>query len=53
MKEATIPDICHFFTQVKFLENRIYTEKRVNYDERISRQNSVNQDLLAQATKSV
>ena len=41
------------FTQAKFLENRIYTEKRVNYDERISRQNSVNQDLLGQATKKV
>ena len=27
-----IPDICHFFTQAKFLENKIYTEKRVNYD---------------------
>ena len=26
------PDICHFFTQAKFLENKIYTEKRVNYD---------------------
>ena len=23
-----IPDICHFFTQAKFLENKIYTEKR-------------------------
>ena len=22
-----IPDICHFFTQAKFLENKIYTEK--------------------------
>ena len=28
----TIPHICHFFTQAKFLENEIYTEKRVNYD---------------------
>ena len=28
----TIPHICHFFTQVKFLENKINTEKRVNYD---------------------
>ena len=27
-----IPFICHFFTQTKFLENKIYTEKRVNYD---------------------
>ena len=47
----TIPDICHFFTLAKFLENIIYTEKSVDYDERISRQNSVNQDLLGQATK--
>ena len=23
-----IPDICHFFTQAKFLENKMYTEKR-------------------------
>ena len=23
-----IPDICHFFTRAKFLENKIYTEKR-------------------------
>ena len=22
-----IPDICHFFTRAKFLENKIYTEK--------------------------
>ena len=27
-----IPDICYFFTQAKFLENEVYTEKRVNYD---------------------
>ena len=27
-----IPHICHFFTQAKFLENKIYTEKCVNYD---------------------
>ena len=27
-----IPHICHFFTQAKFLENEIYTEKRVNYN---------------------
>ena len=27
-----IPHICHFFTQAKFLENKIYTEKHVNYD---------------------
>ena len=44
-----IPDICHFFTQTRFLENKIYTEERVNYDKRISRQNSVNRDLLDQA----
>ena len=39
------------FTQAKFSENEIYTEKRINYKKRISRQNSVNQDLLGQATK--
>ena len=44
-----IPDICLFFTQTRFLENKIYTEERVNYDKRISRQNSVNRDLLGQA----
>ena len=38
-----------FFTQTRFLENKIYTEERVNYDKRISRQDSVNQDLLGQA----
>ena len=38
-----------FFTQTRFLENEIYTEEHVNYDKRISRQNSVNQDLLDQA----
>ena len=27
-----ILDICHFFTRAKFLENKIYTKKRVNYD---------------------
>ena len=27
-----IPHICHFFTQAKFLENKIYTKKRLNYD---------------------
>ena len=26
-KNLGIPDICHFFTQAKFLENKIYTEK--------------------------
>ena len=29
---TAIPHICHFFTQAKFLENKIYTEKRVNYN---------------------
>ena len=24
---VNIPDICNFFTQAKFLENKIYTEK--------------------------
>ena len=24
---TVIPDFCHFFTQAKFLENKIYTEK--------------------------
>ena len=24
---TSIPDICHFFTRTKFLENKIYTEK--------------------------
>ena len=27
-----IPHICLFFTHANFLENKIYTEKRVNYD---------------------
>ena len=39
------------FTQAKFSENEIYTEKRVNYKNQISRQNRVNQDLLGQAIK--
>ena len=26
--DDTIPDICHFFTQAKLLENKIYTKKR-------------------------
>ena len=26
--QQRIPHICHFFTQAKFLENKIYTEKR-------------------------
>ena len=25
---GSIPDICHFFTLAKFLEDKIYTEKR-------------------------
>ena len=37
------------FTQARFLENKIYTEERVNYDKWILRQNSVNRDLLGQA----
>jgi len=28
IKAIFIPDICHFFTRAKFLENKIYTEKR-------------------------
>ena len=47
---VSIPHICHFFTQAKILDRKIYTEERVNYGKRISRQNSVNCDLLAQAT---
>ena len=38
-----------FFTQTKILDRKFYTEERVNYDKRISRQNSVNCDLLAKA----
>ena len=38
-----------FFTQTRFLENKIYTEGRVNYDKQISRQNSVNRDLWGKA----
>ena len=30
------------------MESKIYTEERVNYDKRISRQNSVSCDLLGQ-----
>ena len=41
------------FTRAKFSQKKIYTEKRVNYKKRISRQNSVNQDLLGQAMKKV
>ena len=32
VRGGIIPHICHFFTQAIFLENKIYTEKRVNYD---------------------
>ena len=46
---SIIPHICHFFTQAKILDRKFYTEERVNYGKRISRQNSVNCDLLAQA----
>ena len=38
-----------YFTQARVLENTFYTEERVNYDKQISRQNSVNRDLLGQA----
>ena len=38
-----------FFTQAKILDRKFYTEERVNYGKRISRKNSVNCDLLAQA----
>ena len=38
-----------FFTQTKILDRKFYTEECVNYGKRISRQNSVNCDLLAQA----
>ena len=41
------------FAQAKFSKNEIYTEKRVNNKKRISRQNSINQDLLGQAMKKV
>ena len=34
-----IPHICHFFTQAKILDRKFYTEERVNYGKRISRQN--------------
>ena len=44
-----IPDICHFFYTGKIFGEKIYTEKRVNYDKRISRQSSVNRDLLGKA----
>ena len=48
-RSPSIPHICHFFTQAKILDRKFYTEERVNYGKRISRQNSVNCDLLAQA----
>ena len=41
------------FTRAKFSENKIYTEKRVNYKKHISRQNRVNQDLLGKEKKKV
>ena len=41
-----------FFTRAKVLENKICTEKRVNYDKPILRQNSVNRDLLGQANNN-
>ena len=45
----SIPHICHFFYTDKNFGQKFYTKERVNYDARISRQNSVNCDLLAQA----
>ena len=45
----TIPDICHFLYTDKILWEKIYTEKRVNYNKRILRQNSVNRDLWGKA----
>ena len=44
-----IPDICHFLYTDKILGDKIYTEKRVNYNNRILRQNSVNRDLWGKA----
>ena len=44
-----IPDICRFLYTDKILGEKIYTEKRVNYNKRISRQNSVNRDLWGKA----
>ena len=38
-----------FFTQAKILDKKFYTEERLIYGKRISRQNSVNWYLLAQA----
>ena len=38
-----------FFTQTKILDRKFYTEERVNYDKPISRQNSVNCEILAKA----
>ena len=39
------------FTQAKFSENEIYTEKCVNYKKWILRQNSANKNLLGKAMK--
>ena len=41
-----IPDISHFVYTGKIFGERIYTKKLVNYNKWISRQNSVNRDLL-------
>ena len=37
-----------FFTQAKIWGRKFYTKERVNYGKRISRQNSINCDILAQ-----
>ena len=52
MKSATMRSyliFVIFFTQAKILDRKFYTEERVIYGKRISRQNSVNCYLLAQA----
>ena len=48
----SIPHICHFFTQAKILDRKFYTEERVNYDKRISRQNSINCDLFTSSSRT-
>ena len=49
-KQIYFLHICYlsFFTGTIFREKN-YTENRVNYDKRISRQNRVNRDILGQA----
>ena len=39
----------HFCYTGKIFGEKMYTEKRVNYDKQILRQHSVNHDLLGQA----